>query len=57
MAKLTELQKQIREAARIEWNEQCKAFMVYSRPFKDKTAKDCYNRVAKYYIHTEEASK
>jgi hypothetical protein len=57
MAKLTELQKQIREVARIEWNAQCKAFMVYNRPFKDKTAKDCYNRVAKYYIHTEEASK
>jgi hypothetical protein len=42
-------EKQIRELARKDWLEQCKNYMMYKTPFKDKTAKDCYKRHMKIY--------
>jgi len=47
MKKLTILEQSARDAARISWNQQCKAFMMYNTPFIDKTSKDCYNRYLK----------
>jgi hypothetical protein len=41
--KITPEIKPIVEAARQDWNNQCKLFM-HRIPFRDKTAKDCFNR-------------
>ena len=46
---LTEKEKQIKAMAEQDWNEQCKKFMMYKIPFKDKTFKECYKRYAKKY--------
>ena len=48
MKKLTEKEKQAKDDARTDWNNQCKSFMMYSTPFKDKTAKECYLRHLEY---------
>ena len=48
MKKLTEKEIQARTDARADWNNQCKNFMMYSTPFKDKTAKLCYLRHLEY---------
>lgn len=46
---MTNEQKRIKELAQQDWNNQCKNFMMYNTPFKDKTMKDCYNRYVKIY--------
>lgn len=40
----TEQQKQIRDRASNDWNEQCRRFMSGKIPFRDKTARKCYER-------------
>lgn len=47
MKKLTDEEKKIRDIARADWNEQCKNFMMGYAPFRDKTAKACYERILK----------
>lgn len=44
---LTDIEKKAKERAGKEWNEQCKAFMQGRCPFRDKTARQCYERVLK----------
>ena len=47
MKKLTDEEKKIRDIARADWNEQCNNFMIGYAPFRDKTAKACYERILK----------
>lgn len=46
---MTKKEKEIKELAQRDWNEQCKNFMMYQIPFKDKTFKDCYKRYWEMY--------
>lgn len=42
------IEKQAKNYAREDWNNQCKKFMLYNTPFKDKTMKKCYIRHLSY---------
>lgn len=42
-----QLKKQVKEEARADWNNQAKMFMSARVPFRDKTARACYDRHAK----------
>lgn len=42
-----QLKKQVKEEASADWNNQCKMFMSGKVPFRDKTARACYDRHAK----------
>ena len=46
---LTKKEKQIKAMAQQDWNEQCKKFMMYKIPFKDKSFKECYKRYMEKY--------
>jgi hypothetical protein len=46
---LTKKEKEIKTMAQQDWNEQCKNFMMYKIPFRDKTFKDCYKRYMEKY--------
>lgn len=46
---LTKKEKEIKMMAQQDWNEQCKKFMMYKIPFRDKTFKDCYKRYMEKY--------
>ena len=46
---LTKKEKEIKTMAQQDWNEQCKNFMMYNIPFRDKTFKDCYKRYMEKY--------
>lgn len=46
---LTKKEKEIKAMAQQDWNEQCKKFMMYKIPFRDKTFKDCYKRYMEKY--------
>ena len=46
---LTKKEKEIKTMAEQDWNEQCKKFMLYKIPFRDKTFKDCYKRYIEKY--------
>lgn len=46
---LTKKEKEIKAMAQQDWNEQCKKFMMYKIPFKDKTFKECYKRYMEKY--------
>lgn len=42
-----EKKARIIDAARDDWNDQCKRFMSGNVPFRDKNSKECYNRHAR----------
>lgn len=46
---LTKKEREIKAMAQQDWNEQCKKFMMYKIPFRDKTFKDCYKRYMEKY--------
>jgi hypothetical protein len=51
LPKLSQEEKIIAEIARWDWNEQCKKFLQ-GIPFRDKSAKACYERHKKDYYRS-----
>jgi len=46
---LTKKEREVKMMAQQDWNEQCKKFMMYKIPFRDKSFKDCYKRYMEKY--------
>lgn len=46
---MTKKEKEIKTMAERDWEEQCKKFMVYKIPFRDKSFRDCYKRYMEKY--------